>query len=196
VLTGGFGQEGGCVVRVYRGEREEHEDGEKAENPTGKTTLSGVDADLALQADSISKQCRGFVEYLNEIAAGLALNEHRGNKESYVSDRDAFSEVQQSVSQGQAEVLLFGDTAELLANGVGDLLTDEIECGSKGMPGAESTRVRENTREPLELALSLRVDERIGCKESGDRNERRDYSIEAEELADPIGSDGGNERTE
>jgi hypothetical protein len=47
----------------------------------------------------------------------------------------------------------------------------------------------------MELTLSLQVKERVWSEKDGDRDEWSNHSIGAEELADPIRHDQGDQRS-
>ena len=65
-----------------------------------------VDAHLAQHLEPLADDVREVVENLRQVAAGVALDQHRGDEEADVEQRHPLGQLVQRVAQRQAEVLL------------------------------------------------------------------------------------------
>src|SRR5208282_1131792 len=120
-------------------ELHDHHDGrgQSHEQDHGEASLRGVDADLAQDFEALANDVGEVVENLGQVAAGLALQHHRGDEELDVDQRDAVGEVEQSVAYGEAEFLFFVELAEFSGNGFGNFVGNHFEGGGEGVSGAD-----------------------------------------------------------
>src|SRR5260370_1677149 len=82
------------------------------------------------------------VKNLGKIAAGFALQHHRGHEKLDVDQRDAVGEVEQGVAYREPEFLFFVELAEFSGNGLGDLVGNHLEGGGKCVSGANGAGER------------------------------------------------------
>ena len=101
-----------------------------------ESALSRVDADLAQDFEALADDVREVVEDLCEIAPSFALQHHGGHKKFHIDQRNAVSEIEQGIADGQAEFLLFVELAKLSGDRLGDFVGDHFERGGKGVSGA------------------------------------------------------------
>ena len=80
---------------------------------------------------------RQVVEHLGQVAARLALRQHRRHEEARVEHRHAPRHAAQRVGQRHAEVLLVVDAAELGADRRRHLVGDDAQAGRERVAGAQ-----------------------------------------------------------
>ena len=119
-------------------ERERRRDADQHE--AGHPRVRRDDPDLSFDAEPIADDRRDVVEDLREIAAGLALNEHRRDEEPRVEQRDAACELFEGVWQRHPEVLLVVEQLEHRPDGRGHLFRDHGQTGRERMTRLQRAR--------------------------------------------------------
>ena len=115
--------------------------------------MRGDDAHLALHLEALADDVRQVAQDLGQVAAALALRQHRGHEEPGVEQRDALGERLERVAQRHAEVLLVVEQPELAGHRLRRLFGDERQPGREGVAGAQ--RARDQIDRLRELLLEL-----------------------------------------
>ena len=128
------------VLRRYETENQRQRRRHRRQDPSGDPAVRRHHAHLPLHLEPLANDAREVVEDLRQIAARLALGEHRRREELRVENRHAFGQALQRIVQRHAEVLPVVDQLELGSDRIGNLVGDHLQAGRKGMAGAQRTR--------------------------------------------------------
>jgi hypothetical protein len=107
------------------------------ENPAGNPPMRGKNPHLPLHAEAVPHHARQVVENLRQVAAGLALNQHRGDEEPGVEQRNPIREGPQRIGQWHAEVLLVVEDAKLGTDRIRHLSGDHFEASRECVTGPQ-----------------------------------------------------------
>src|SRR4029079_15180642 len=104
-LTYVFTEQHVHVVRVDEHQRDGQGRRQCQQDVSGQPAMRGVDAHLAKYLETLANDVGEVLENLRQVAAGLALNQHRRGEEPHVEDRNAQRLVLERVLERQTEVL-------------------------------------------------------------------------------------------
>ena len=72
------------VVRIDERERNAQHRRQRQQHVAGHAPVRGIDANLPQDLEALAHDVREVLEDLRQVAAGLALDEHRGREEPHV----------------------------------------------------------------------------------------------------------------
>src|SRR5262249_5344861 len=101
------------IVWIDYVDPEEEEKRQRADDVSRQSGLGGFDPNLALDGESLADRMTDVPQHFGEVAADLALDEHRRHIEFEVENRHALDQIFKRRFHVQSEVLLFVGLAEL-----------------------------------------------------------------------------------
>ena len=164
-----------------------------------QTSLSGINANLALNLEALADDVREVIEDFGEVAASFALQHHGRDKELHVDQGHALGEIDEGIANRHAEFLLFVELAELARDRFGYLVGNHFEGGSKRVPGANGSGqcvdgFRKKFLELLEALIPTVRNVGVGKYEAYQHRHPCDFDPLAESISDERGdnsSQGG-----
>ncbi len=169
------------VLRVDERQRDGERRRQRQQHVAGEAAVRRVHAHLALDLEALADDVREVVENLRQVAAGVALDQHRGDEEPHVEQAEALRQLVERVAQRQPEVLLIERLLELRADRIGQLVGDHAHRGLERVAGADRARQQvERFREllfealqPLRLPMHQPQERRRRRRQAGQRRDQR-----------------------
>src|SRR5262245_31356873 len=115
------------IARIDKVDPEEEEERQRADDVARQSSLGRFDSNFSLYAESFADRMADVPEDFGEVAADLALDEHRRHTEFEVENRHTFDHIFERRFHVQSQVLLFVGLAELARNRFGHLRGDHLE---------------------------------------------------------------------
>src|SRR5580698_364950 len=102
-----------CIAAAASGASDSAARRQREQDEGGEAAVRRMHANLPADLESLADHVREVVEDLGQIAAGIPLNQHGGDEEPDVEDRDALGHLVERVAERKAEVLLVEGLLEL-----------------------------------------------------------------------------------
>jgi hypothetical protein len=126
------------MFRIDEIQPKSEDHGQKRQNPSGHASLSGMHANLPLQAEAFPDYIPNLVQHFSEVASALFLNQDGGDDHFQILQWDAGHQIVHGRLQFEAVVLFVEASAELGAKRVSDFSGDQIEGRVETVAGAHS----------------------------------------------------------
>src|SRR5712692_10581637 len=126
------------VLRVEHRQDDAQRRRQGQQDEGGEAAVRGVHANLPADLESLADHVREVVENLGQIAAGFPLNQHGGDEEPDVEDRDALGHLVERIAERKTEVLLIERLLELGSHRLLQLLGHHAEGGLERVARAKS----------------------------------------------------------
>ena len=148
------------VARIHQVEQHHHHHRQRAQNPSGQSSLGGLHLDFPLNPQSFSNDEDGAIQNLDQVAAGILLHQDGGHQYPQVGRGHAIQKLHQRIAHGQAKVLLFENFAEFRGRRFLRILGQHFHGAYHGMAGAQSAGqhvngFRQNSVEGVDSARPL-----------------------------------------
>ena len=128
------------VRGIHERHQHEHHRGEGDQDVPGEATLGGLGLHVLRQANALADHVADVLQHLAQIAAGLTLDQRRGDEEGEVGALDAHGHVLERLFERLAEAVLLVAATELALERIGQLLAHHLHAGRKAVPGLEHAR--------------------------------------------------------
>src|SRR5882762_2685483 len=96
---------------------DEHGEWQGAQDPSGQPTLRSTNSHLSVDPYALTNHMRSLIQDLSQVAAGLLLNQDRGDQKLQIGNRHTAAKVGHCLAEWQAEALFIGRTAKLRTQG-------------------------------------------------------------------------------
>src|SRR5258708_4130766 len=96
---------------------DEHSEWQTAQDPSGQPTLRSSNPHLSVDPYALTNHMRSLIQDLSQVAAGLLLNQNRGDQKLQIGNRHTAAKVGHGLAECQAETLFIGCAAKRRTQG-------------------------------------------------------------------------------